>query len=239
MPVQMTRRSLLAAAAATATLGTVGPVAAGSPGGVLRIAIPIPPDHLDPVMRANTPVYRTIHNCFESLLRLNLDTGALKPGLATSWQRTSPTTVTLTLRDNVRFHDGTVMTAEDVAFSLGPAHILGPGGQGATAAKDFLDTFASVEVTGPLAVKVTTKAPDPLLLQRLGAWTSQIVSKSAFDAAGSWEKWGQAAIGTGPYAIAEVKTDSRLRLKRHKDYWGDRPPMTRWNTASCPKAHQD
>jgi peptide/nickel transport system substrate-binding protein len=224
MSVQVTRRSVLAGAAATAALGTVGPVAAQAPGGVLRIAVPTHPEYLDPVMRANTPVYRTIHNCFESLLRMDLDTGALKPGLATSWQRTSPTTATVTLRENVRFHDGTVMTAEDVAFSLGPAHILGPGGQGATAAKDFLDTFASVEVTGPLAVKVTTKVPDPLLLQRLGAWTSQIVSKSAFEKAGSWEKWGQAAIGTGPYAIAEVKTDSRLRLKRHKDYWGGQAP---------------
>jgi peptide/nickel transport system substrate-binding protein len=228
MSVQVTRRSVLAGAAATATLGTtlgtIGPVAAHAADGALRIAVPTYPDHLDPVMRAITPLYRTVHNCFESLLRMDLDTGALKPGLATSWQRTSPTTVAVTLRDNVRFHDGTIMTAEDVAFSLGPTHLLGPGGQGVTAAKDFLDTFASVEVTGPLAVKVTTKAPDPLVLQRLGAWTSQIVSRKAFDAAGSWEKWGQAPIGTGPYAIAEVKTDSRLQLKSHKDYWGGRPP---------------
>jgi peptide/nickel transport system substrate-binding protein len=224
MPVQVTRRSLLAGAAAAATLGTANPIAAQVSGRTLRIAVPTYPDYLDPVMRAITPLYRTVHNCFESLLRLDHDSGTLKPGLATSWQRTSPATVTVTLRDNVRFHDGTVMTAEDVAFSLGPTHLLGPGGQGVTAAKDFLDTFASVEVTGPLAIKVTTKAPDPLLLQRLAAWTSQIVSRKAFDAAGSWEKWGQAPIGTGPYAIAESKADSRLRLKSHKDYWGGQPP---------------
>ncbi len=54
--------------------------------------------------------------------------GALErvPGLATSWRRVDDRTVELTLRPNVRFHDGSTMTAEDVAFSFSQQRMFGP-----------------------------------------------------------------------------------------------------------------
>jgi len=45
---------------------------------------------------------------------------SLRPGLAESWRRIDARTLELKLRERVRFHNGDVMTAEDVAFSFGP-----------------------------------------------------------------------------------------------------------------------
>jgi peptide/nickel transport system substrate-binding protein len=55
------------------------------------------------------------------------------PGLATAWRRLDERTVELTLRQNVRFHNGDEMTAEDVVFSFGPERMFGTGAPGQAA----------------------------------------------------------------------------------------------------------
>jgi peptide/nickel transport system substrate-binding protein len=66
--------------------------------------------------------------CFlvERLIDLDYQ-GALeqKPGLATSWRRIDERTLEATLRPGVRFHNGDVLNAEDVAFSFGPQRMMG------------------------------------------------------------------------------------------------------------------
>ncbi len=56
-------------------------------------------------------------NICEPLLRFSPE-GQLEPNLAEAWEQPDPTTFVITLRSGVKFHDGTDMTAEDVAFSL-------------------------------------------------------------------------------------------------------------------------
>ena len=63
---------------------------------------------------------------YESLTRTGKDSG-LEPALATSWKLVNPTTWRFELRQGVRFHDGSPLTAEDVAFSIDRA--LGMGSQ--------------------------------------------------------------------------------------------------------------
>ena len=62
----------------------------------------------------------------ERLIDLNYQ-GQLeqRPGLATAWRRIDDKTVEVELRRGVRFHNGDEMTAEDVAFSFGPEHMMG------------------------------------------------------------------------------------------------------------------
>lgn len=194
----------------------------------LRIAMPTYPEALEPVLRTHTPLYRTVHNSFDGLLRAAPQApGGVRPALATEWQRRGDTVLELTLRDGVVFHDGRVMTAEDVVFSLGPTRLRGPGGRGDTIAGGFLSTLQSVEAIGPMAVRVTTKDADPLLEKRLAAWSAQIVSKAAFEAMGGWEGWARAPVGAGPYAIAEARMDQSIRLRAHDAYWAGRP---RWES---------
>ena len=60
------------------------------------------------------------NNIYESLVGVSKDL-KFEPGLATSWKQTAPTVWRFELRKNVRFHDDTRFTADDVVFSLNRA----------------------------------------------------------------------------------------------------------------------
>ena len=81
--------------------------------------------------------------------------------LATQWKAISPTTMQFTLRPNVKFHDGTPFTADDVVFSveraLAPTSNFSPYMQGITGAKKVDD----------MTVEISTKGPNPVLLPQL------------------------------------------------------------------------
>lgn len=160
---------------------------------------------------------------------------ALRPGLAERWERINAQSLRLFLRKAVAFHDGTSLTAEDVAFSLGPDHLLGPGRSGMSQALQSPDRLEKVEIVDPFIVIVHAKGGDALLEQRLAAWGSEIVSQRAFVAAGSWERWTTAPVGSGPYKLLDHKLDIRVSLVAHDSYWGGRPPRSMAsNSASFP-----
>jgi len=80
------------------------------------------------------------------------------PGLATSWKMVAPTTMELRLRDGVIMHDGTVMDAQDVKFSL--ERILAPKEpRFASARGRFFYNLKSVDVVDRLTVRVHTHSP--------------------------------------------------------------------------------
>ena len=86
----------------------------------------------------------------EPLLLMNPQ-GELQPNLAEEWELTDPTTMVIKLRSGVKFHDGSDMTAEDVAFSLNRHRDPDVGSYLAT----FHDRVKNVEASGPLDVTVT------------------------------------------------------------------------------------
>ena len=92
------------------------------------------------------------------------------PGLATAWRRIDDRTVEFDLREGVRFHDGAVMTAEDVVFSFGPrlfgAEGLGPRQPPAEVIATGRRTFpaiAGIEIVRPGVVRFVNRAPDVTL----------------------------------------------------------------------------
>ncbi|MCK1473240.1 hypothetical protein IVB27_00125 [Bradyrhizobium sp. 197] len=86
-----------------------------------------------------------------------------------------------------------------------------------------LDRLEKVEIVDPFIV--IAKGGDALLEQRLAAWGSEIVSQSAFVAAGSWERWTAAPVGSGPRKLVDRKLDIRVSLAAHDSYWSGRPPF--------------
>ena len=88
-------------------------------------------------------------------LNSNLD---LVPQLAVAWQLVEPTTWEFELRPNVRFHDGTPLTAEDVVFSLARAKTELPLGLGRR-----IESIAEVRAVDERTVRIETKFPDPQL----------------------------------------------------------------------------
>ena len=75
------------------------------------------PSSLDPHKQWNPDSYYVYRNIFDNLVTRD-DAGEIAPQIATEWNNVSDTEIVFTIRDDVTFHDGEKLTAEDVAFSV-------------------------------------------------------------------------------------------------------------------------
>jgi peptide/nickel transport system substrate-binding protein len=216
----LARRLLLAAAASTAAT----PSRAQSTGRLV-IATQGSPRSLEPLREFSNVSWRIGFNLFEGLIRVDYRNNLrLVPGLAESWRRISPTMLEATLKPGVRFHDGSEMTSDDVAFSFGERRMMGDQAPGRPISRIFVGTIARVDALDPRTVRITTHAPDPLLEQRLAGWGAQIISRRAYEAAPSFEAWERAPVGTGPYRVRDFRIDQSCVLQAHDAYHGGQPP---------------
>ncbi|MBN8926529.1 MAG: ABC transporter substrate-binding protein [Rhodospirillales bacterium 69-11] len=149
------------------------------------------------------------------------------PALATTWRRIDERTVELSLRSGVKMHDGSTLSAEDVAFSFGPARMTGDAipADVRAVAKRYWPALEKVEVRDPLTVRFVNAKPEITMEGRLSAGGSQIVSRRAWEATGSWEANARTAVGSGPYRLRSFRPDVALELESHDEYWGGRPPL--------------
>jgi peptide/nickel transport system substrate-binding protein len=147
---------------------------------------------------------------YDTLLKMDGD-GKLQPSLATKWERASDTELTLTLRTDAKFHDGTDVTAEDVAASLN--RLMEPDSK---LAKTMLVTAGKATASGD-TVTVTTERPYGPLENSLAELA--IVSKKDSDNPDNFKK---GANGSGPYKFVSYKGDD-ITLEANNDYWGGAP----------------
>src|SRR3954470_11820875 len=75
------------------------------------------PSSLDPHVQWNPDSYYVYRNVFDNLVTRD-DAGKIVPEIATSWKYLSDTQIEFQLRSDVKFHDGSKMTADDVAYSV-------------------------------------------------------------------------------------------------------------------------
>ena len=147
------------------------------------------------------------------------------PGLAESWRRIDDRTVELTLRPRVKYHDGGILTAEDIAWNFGSDRMFGPTlpPDIPAVARRHWPALDRVEATGPLTVRFVNRTPDVTMEGRLSAGGSEIVNPRSFKT--PWTDYARAPGGTGPYKLREFRPDVSLILDAHDDYWGGRPPF--------------
>ena len=146
-----------------------------------------------------------------------------QPGLAESWRAVSDTVWEFKLRPGVTWHDGRNFTADDVVFTFERAPNVpnSPGGFGG-----FLRMVQAVEVVDPLTLRITTKAPHPLLPIDLSYIF--IVSRHAGQGATTDDyNSGRAAIGTGPYRLRANTPGERVEFDRNGAYFGPAEPWAR------------
>ena len=120
------------------------------------------------------------------------------------------------LREGVKFHDGSDLTAEVVKNNLDAYRGQYPG-RNALIASFVLGNIASVEVTGPLSVRVTTKTPWkalPSVLYYSGR--AGVMAQAQLDNAESCDR---ELIGTGPFKLVEWRQNESLTTERNEDYW--------------------
>jgi peptide/nickel transport system substrate-binding protein len=151
----------------------------------------------------------------EPLLLMNPQ-GELQPNLAEEWELTDPTTMVIKLRSGVKFHDGSGMTADDVAFSMNRHRDPDVGSYLAT----FHDRVKNVEASGPLEVTVTFTRPDAHFPYALATMAAAVSSRAFLEANGN--KVGTPAvgiIGTGPYRYTSWTKGQEIVIDRFDGYW--------------------
>lgn len=137
--------------------------------------------------------------------------GNTVPGLATAWQTSQDGLVwRFTLREGVKFHDGTLMTPASVANSLNVA-LKKPG---------MLAKVPVKEITHQ-EKKVSIKLNEPyaILDSVLSHYSTCILSPTAYEKDGNVKK----LIATGPYKVLYIKPPQELQTIAFKGYWGPQP----------------
>lgn len=146
----------------------------------------------------------------------------LTPALATSWRQTSPTVWRFELRRNVKFHDGTPFTADDVLFSFARA-----AGEGSDM-KSYVNDVKEVRKINDFVVDIETKAPFPILPDMLSLlyimskkWSEENQATRPVDRRKGIENAASfRANGTGPFRLRERQPNVKTTFQRNGSYWG-------------------
>lgn len=205
----------------------------------LTIAVAQLPKVLEPALELNNVGTRVTYSVFDTVIRRDFkgspDGGgsALLPHLATSWKRESPQSLLVTFRDDVTFHNGDRMSAEDITYTFRNGRLWGdkaeiPGGRA------FFGTLSGVEAVDKNTVRFTTRIPDVLLEQRLASWCSWVVNKRHYEQAGI-EGFGKNPVGTGPFRFSKAKANEFMEFEAHDAYWMGRPTARRVTFREVPE----
>ena len=142
---------------------------------------------------------------YESLVYYNSKTFKPEPQLATSWKLINPSQMRFTLRSGVKFSDGSVMTPEDVIFSINRS--MAKTSNYAVFAQG-IDKVVKVDAN---TIDIMLKGPNPVLLNQLTelrimskAWAEKNKSVEPKDIRTSEESFAHRnAMGSGPYMVKE------------------------------------
>ena len=177
---------------------------------------------LDPHAQNEGPTHMVSRQVYEGLVTPGINMEIL-PQLAESWETTSADTWIFNIRKGVKFHDGSDLTASDIAFSINRAK---------TAPSDMVDLIKSIKSASALddhTVQVVTDGPNPILLNQLTQifvmsedWAKGNGCEVSYNwDAGETSYCASNANGTGPFKITFREQDVRTVFEKNNDWWGD------------------
>ena len=150
---------------------------------------------------------------FDTLIYPADDNGEFAPRLATSWEWTDDTHLVFHLRDDVYFHNGEKMTAEDVAFTI----------QTSCATKNNRSFFSAFDPEDTKAIDDTTvqiafQYPFAPALAYLSASRGGIICKKAYEEMGA-DAYNLAPVGTGQFKFVSWTQSDSIVVERNDNYW--------------------
>jgi len=206
-----------------ATAGSSVPVR----GGTLTAVVPQPGPCLDPQVTGTDPQVIVMHQVLDNLVYENA-AGGIEPWLAKSWTVSPDGLVyTFTLRDDVKFTDGTPMNAAAVKANL--ERVRDPKIQSLADAIYLIPILKSTEVAGDFVLKVNLKKPYAPLMHFLAQAFIGIQSPAGFTR--GREANCMDPIGTGPFKIERFSPNAEVRLVRNDNY--NSPPPESKNTGAA------
>lgn len=201
--------------------------------GPLRVPLPTSFESLEPAMALIVEPAEVLPNVFETLTRVEEGAG-IGPNLAASVRMSDDhRRVRIRLRDDVLFHDGRRLSAEDVRFSFERLlHTPFPGVEAALlpvrGARELAAGTAS-ELTGlrvesALELELELEEPAPLFAAKLSNPVLAIVARGTRCFDGNWH---QGCVGTGPYRVARFEPGAQVELEASPYYWRPGLPKSR------------
>jgi peptide/nickel transport system substrate-binding protein len=197
----------------------------------LIVAVQGIPETLDPYQHLSNVGTRVTYSMFDHLLERQFQDGDppgtgsdIGPMLAESRERIDDLTLDLHLREDVLFHDGTPMTADDVVFTFERSLFDTP--EEMLDAEGYVSTISEIEALDDYTVRIHTHEPDPLLEMRLTSWATWILPRAYYEEVGI-DAFALDPIGTGPFKLTDLQPDNHLILEAFDDYWGGPPPASR------------
>ena len=186
-----------------------------------RYAYRVDPASLDPHALAETFTLSWLGQVYEPLVGRG-KTLELAPALALKWEQRDATTWRFHLRPNVKFHDGTPFTADDVIFSIGRTKATG---------SDMAYTVATVKEVkriDDLTVDFIMDKPNPILPQQTTstyimsrAWAEKNGATAPASVKNKVENFAtNNTNGTGPFKIQSRQAGVKTVLSPHAAWWG-------------------
>jgi peptide/nickel transport system substrate-binding protein len=212
--------AVLSAALVLSACSGGGSVDTGGGGGngdnVLIAAVSAQPDQFDPHKTSAYPSFQVLENVYDTLVVPNADDLTMEPSLATRWATSEDNlTWTFTLREGVKFHDGSDFDSADVVYSYN--RIID---EKLANSYRFVN-LASVEAPDPQTVVLNLTKPTPNLLALIGAFKGMaILPEGAADNMDLTKE----ADGTGPFKLESSDAGS-TKLTAFDDYWGGKPKV--------------
>lgn len=213
------RRLTLSTAAAGALLA--GTASAQT----LTMGVRAGPESLDPHFTATGTHSEALKHVFDTLTHLGPQL-EIQPGLAESWRVVNETTWEFRLRRGVKFHDGSDMTAEDVASSIRRMQTL----SGPNPTRIYVRRVQEVRIVDPHTLHIVTSGPSPTLPNdfiRLFVTSARATAGLTPENSNEAFNSGRATIGTGPYRYNSWTPREQFTVDRFDGYWGGRPAWAR------------
>jgi len=191
--------------------------------GALRVTFSWP-THIDPAVGSDFSSSSAFVNLYDTLV-YPTPTGDPIPHVATSWDVTEDSLHwTFHLRDDIYFHDGTKVTADDVKYSMDRLTTIGEG-YGFL----FIGRIADTEVIDDYTVRFNLAAPfGPFLstLYRLYIVNKDLVEANTVTpgAYGDFGDYGKTFLvdndaGSGPYVVQNFRVEEELVMTKNSNYW--------------------
>jgi len=180
----------------------------------MRIAVPFGPKSSVPDPRARQNGWLSNRaGVSETLIGLGYDM-TMQPRLAESFENLSPTEWKLTLRKNVKFHDGSAMGAQDVKASFEKLDMEGHPGHNPRLSR--LLGIESITVEDGHTLIFKTKSPNSAFLWSLTEPSAAVLKDGTDELP---------LIGTGPFVFVLAETDKTYQTRKFADYWGGEPKL--------------
>ena len=183
--------------------------------GTFSIAMITNPQGLDPQVNTNTESYQAMMAIYDTLIGYSPAQDKFYPRLVEAMPDTSnPSSYTMKLRPNIKFHDGSPLTTADVKATFDFILAKGPK----SPSYSIMRSLQEVRVTSPLDFTMVLKEPSSSFVAYLAGLQVSIVKKAAREGGQDLVRNPRGA-GSGPFELVEWIDGDHLTFQRFKDYF--------------------